>query len=51
MESEQQINDYQIFIKQADGHKVKVNIGTCYFYQDNPDKTSTYFTIREIESV
>lgn len=48
IESEQQINDFQINIKQADGTKLMVNVGTCYFYQDDRHETSTYFSLRKI---
>lgn len=51
IESEKQISDFQLKIKQVEGSQVTVNIGTCYFYQDDRHKTSTYFSIREIDLV
>jgi len=49
MESEQQINDYQLNIKQANGGQLKINVGTCYFYQEDENEVSTYFSLREVE--
>jgi len=51
MTSEKQINDFQLKIKQVEGSQITVNIGTCYFYQDDRHKTSTYFSIRKTETV
>lgn len=49
IESEKQINDYQLNIQCADGSEVRVNIATSYFYQQDPGSTSTYFSISKIE--
>lgn len=49
IESEKQINDYQLNIQSADGSEMRVNIATSYFYQQEPGSTSTYFSIRKIE--
>ncbi|MCW8936200.1 MAG: PAS domain-containing protein [Gammaproteobacteria bacterium] len=51
MESEQQINDYELSIKQANGTQLKVNVGTCYFYQKDDKEVSTYFSLREVKEV
>ena len=50
IKSELQINDYQITIKQASGVSLKVNIGTCYFYQYDRREVSTYFNLKEVIS-
>ncbi len=47
-ESEKQIYDYQLSIRQADGKDVRVNIATCYIYQNDPDQISTYFSIQRL---
>jgi len=45
---EKQINDYRLHIKKCDGESVLMNIGTCYFYQEDKNKASTYFSLREV---
>jgi len=51
IKSEQQINDYKLSIKQANGGQLKVSVGTCYFYQQDEKEMSTYFSLREVEEV
>jgi len=51
IKSEQQIKDYKINIKQANGSQLKVSVGTCYFYQQDQKEVSTYFSLREVEVV
>ncbi|RDH83872.1 MAG: hypothetical protein DIZ80_06980 [endosymbiont of Galathealinum brachiosum] len=48
IESEQQISEYEMTIKQASGVSVKVSVGTCYFYQYDRNEVSTYFSLREV---
>lgn len=48
MESELQINDFTLNIKTHDGELVQMNIGTCYFYQSDKNKASTYFSLRKV---
>ena len=48
IKSEKQINDYQLNIQQADGNEIRVNIATCYFYQNDPAEVSTYFSICQL---
>ena len=51
MKSEKQINDFQLNIQNVDGSQSTVNIGTCYFYQGDRHKISTYFSLRAINVV
>ncbi len=45
-ESEKQIYDYPMNIQRSDGEEMRVNIATCYVYQEDPSEVSTFFSIR-----
>jgi PAS domain-containing protein len=42
---QEQINDFSLTLSRSDGHPVRVNIGTCYFYQPDDRALSTYFSL------
>lgn len=46
IQTEEQINDLTLTIAQADGSPLTVNIGTCYFYQQDPLQACTYFSLQ-----